>query len=449
MIRFQSISRGIIKNHKTRLIVFIFAAIILIGTFLLMLPIASNSKTSFSDALFTAASATCVTGLSIYNTGTYWTVFGQVVILLLIQLGGIGFMSIITMVFIMMKKNISLSERMLIKESLGIETNDGLVRIAKHIVIGTLFFEFTGAVLLSFRFVPQYNLKGIYYAVFHSVSAFCNAGFDVFEQGNSMMNYSTDAYVNIVLILLIIIGGFGFIVWEDLLKFAKNRRRLNLHTKIVLTSTALLVVVGTVMFFIFEHNNAGTIGNMSVPNQLLASLFQSVTTRTAGFCTVDQNSLTGLSKLFTLILMYIGGAPASTAGGIKVVTVFVIIVSAIASIRGEKEIVIFKRQIDNKYVLRSIAIIIISMTAIIVAIFIMLTSNDLSMDDIVFEAFSASGTVGLSLGITPLLNTVDKLTLVALMFFGRIGVHTVAISFLGRSTPVSKITYPHEKIIIG
>ena len=447
----KNIARSILKFHKTRMIVCAFLIIILTGTLLLMLPVSSiKGTTSFTDALFTATSATCVTGLAVFDTGAYWTGFGQAVILCLIQIGGIGFMTVVTMVFVMLRKKINLSERMMIKESLGAETDEGLVLLTKHIFTGTFLFEFIGAVLLSIRFVPAFGFKkGVGMSVFHSVSAFCNAGFDIIGKNNSIQSFANDSYVCLVLSALIIIGGLGFIVWEDFLRVFKEKKRFSLQTKIVLSSTAILLILGTIMFFVFEYHNPETMGNMSVADKAVNSFFQSVTARTAGFASVDMASFSNASKLLFIILMFIGGAPASTAGGIKVVTVFVLFAAVYSSLKGKNEIVMFKRKIDYRFVMRAVSVVAIAMSATFISVFIILSNTGFAAMDVIFEAVSAVATVGLSLGITSSLPDFAKLIITALMFFGRVGVITVALSFMGRVKTTPKISYPEEKIIIG
>ena len=447
----KNTARSILKFHKTRMIVCTFLFIILAGTLLLMLPVSSvKGNTSFIDALFTATSATCVTGLAVFDTGSYWTGFGQAVILCLIQIGGIGFMTVVTMVFVMLRRKINLSERMMIKESLGAETDEGLVLLTKHIFTGTFLFEFIGAVLLSIRFVPAFGFqKGVAMSVFHSVSAFCNAGFDIIGKNNSIQSFANDGYVCLVISALIIIGGLGFIVWEDFLKFFKGKKRFSLQTKIVLSSTAILLILGTIMFFIFEYHNPKTMGNMSVADKAVNSFFQSVTARTAGFASVDMASLSNASKFLFIILMFIGGAPASTAGGIKVVTVFVLFAAVYSSLKGKNEIVMFKRRIDYRFVMRAVSVVAIAMSATFISVFIILSNTGFAAIDVIFESVSAVATVGLSLGITSSLPGFVKLIITALMFFGRVGVITVALSFMGRIKSNPKISYPEEKIIIG
>ena len=447
----KNTARNILKFHKTRMIVCVFLLIILTGTLLLMLPVSSvNGQTNFVDALFTATSATCVTGLAVFDTGAYWSGFGQAVILCLIQIGGIGFMTVVTMVFVMLRKKINLSDRMIIKESLGAETDGGLVLLSKHIFTGTFLFEFAGALLLSIKFIPAFGLpRGLAMSVFHSVSAFCNAGFDIIGKNNSLQSFAGDEYVCLVISVLIVIGGLGFIVWEDFLRIFKGKKRFSLQTKIVLSSTAVLLILGTVLFFIFEYYNSETMGNMNVADKIVNSFFQSVTARTAGFATINMANLTGASKLLFTVLMFIGGAPASTAGGIKVVTVFVLFVAVFSSLKGKNELVMFKRRIDYRFVMRSISVAALAFCVTLAAVFAIALNSDFGLMEIVFETVSAVGTVGLSLGITPSLSVFSKLVITSLMFFGRVGVVTVALSFMGRTKTAPKISYPEEKIIIG
>ncbi len=435
------------------------------------LPISTTSgnTTSLIDAFFTATSATCVTGLTVYTTYDHFTIFGQIVILILIQIGGLGFMTIITMFFIFMGKKITIKERMVIQESLNQTSMDGIISLVKKILIGTLIIEGTGAVLLTIRFLfDGYGfVKSVYMGVFHSVSAFCNAGFDIIGP-SSLIPYKTDLVINVVIMLLIIIGGLGFTVWFDTIKVLKLRnkeenknrrgfactvRKMTLHSRVVLTVTAILIVFGAVLFFVFEHNNPKTLGDLSYPGKILASFMQSVTTRTAGFAAIDQAGMTYASKFLTIILMFIGGSPAGTAGGIKTSTIGVLIVAVISIIKGKQKLNLFDRSINFSTLQKALTIFFIYLF-LIVSVTMVLTFTESSLGfefiDIMFEAGSALGTVGLTTGVTPSLSWIGKILISFLMYMGRVGPVTIAVS-LTKQIYKNKEAFelPEEKIIVG
>ncbi len=349
----------------TQILVLGFLFLIILGTILLNLPIAARENQSIGliDALFTATSAVCVTGLVVVNTLDFWSPFGKVVILILIQIGGLGFMTFATMFFMMMGRKIRLKERLIIQEALNQYTLSGMVRLTKNVVLGTLFIEGIGAVLLAIRFVPQHGLEGIFMAIFHSVSAFCNAGFDIIGD-SSLTPYLGDVIINIAIILLIILGGLGFTVWIDVIRVMKEkfankygfRRTFNkftLHTKIVLVLTFSFIVIGFILFFLLESGNPNTLGPLSMKDKILGSLFQSITPRTAGFNTMPLDQMNHASKFLTILFMFIGGSPAGTAGGVKTVTVGVIILSVISVIRGREQTEAFNRSIPETIIKKS------------------------------------------------------------------------------------------------
>lgn len=429
-----------------------FILIILMGGLLLSLPISSRSReaTPFIDALFTSASATCVTGLVVHDTYTYFSIFGQIVILCLIQIGGLGFMIIATLFSFMLRRKIGLKERGLLQESVSTIHIGGVVRLTKHILVGTLLFEGIGAVLLSVRFSRDMGVaRGIYDGIFHSVSAFCNAGFDlmgILEPGSSLMYYRNDTLVNLVIGGLIIIGGIGFWVWEDIFnnkfKFCKYR----LHTKIVLAITSILVIGGTVAFYLIESNNSFI--NMSEKEKILAAFFQSVTPRTAGFNTVDIGSLSESSILLTIILMIIGGSPGSTAGGIKTTTFVVVILSLVSSLRHTEDLNIFNRRLEDDIIKKAFNVITIYYVGATAAIFLLCIIEPFSMRDIMFEVISALSTVGMSTGITSSLCPISRIIVTCLMFFGRVGSLSVALVFTEKKEYIP-IRKPIEKISVG
>lgn len=437
----------------SQMIAFGFFLVIAIGTLLLYLPISSRNNISpgFINALFTSTSATCVTGLVRFDTYTQWSIFGQVVILLLIQVGGLGFMTIITMFSFFLKRKIGLKERGLLRESVNTMYIGGIVRLIKKILIGTLMFEGLGAILLSIRFIPRMGLiSGIYNGIFHSVSAFCNAGFDLmgkYGKYSSLVTFSDDAVVSLTIILLIIVGGIGFFVWDDVTKNKHHFKKYQLHTKIVLSTTAILIVLGAISFYIFERSNL--LSEMNMSDKIIASVFGSVTPRTAGFNTVDIAALTPASKLLTMILMFIGGSPGSTAGGIKTTTLAVILISLLSSLRNTKNDNIFGRRLEDNALKRASAVVTVNMIVTLIATFLIITTNvALPLSDVLFEVLSAIGTVGLSTGITGTLNDFAQVVIVLLMYCGRVGSLSFAVLFTEHRIH-SSVQSPMEKINIG
>lgn len=427
--------------------------IIITGAILLSLPIASrnNMHPGFINAFFTATSATCVTGLVVFDTYSQWSLFGQLVILLLIQIGGLGFMTVVTVFSIFLKRKIGLKERGLLRESVNAMYIGGVVRLTQRILIGTILFEGFGAILLSIRFIPKMGLaEGIYNGIFHSISAFCNAGFDImgkYNEYSSLTFYSGDIIVNLTIITLIIVGGIGFFVWDDIIKNKYHYKRYQLHTKIVLVVTAILIVSGTICFYIFERNNL--LDDMSIKDKALAALFGAVTPRTAGFNTVDTAALTSASKLLTIILMFIGGSPGSTAGGIKTTTFAVIIISLWSSLKNKKSDNLFGRRLEDNALKRASAVVTVNMILILSAVLLISATNSaLGLDDVLFEVSSAIGTVGLSTGITGSLNTFARIIIILLMYSGRVGSLSLALLFTEHRAP-SSVQNPTEKIIIG
>lgn len=436
----------------TQKLVMGFAVIILIGWGLLMLPASTveGEKTTPLNALFTATSATCVTGLVTYDTSTHWTRFGQTVILVLIQLGGLGFMSFAVSAAVIAKKKIGLKQRELLQEAVNANQLGGIVRLFKLILKGTFICEGVGAVLLAFRFIPMLGVgEGIFYSVFHSVSAFCNGGFDLmgrYSPFSSLTMFEKDTLVNIVIILLIVIGGLGFYVWDDVITCRFKFDRFKLHTKIVAVTTAILLIVPAVLIFFFERKYS--MSDLNTGEAVQASLFQSVTLRTAGFNTVDQASLSDSSWLLSCILMVIGGSPGSTAGGIKTTTAAVVILSAVSMIRGRRSVTVFQRRLDDDLIVKVISILSVYMMISFAALMAICNLEHLSVKVVCFEVFSAVGTVGLSMGATPMLCPASKIILIFLMFFGRIGGLSLAMLF-SRPYINSSLTYPVEKISVG
>ena len=440
------------KLTYTQIIVLSFVAVILAGTLLLMLPISSRDAvpTPPLSALFTATSATCVTGLIVVDTYNHWSTFGQAVILVMIQIGGLGFMTVLSMASIFLKRRIGLRERRLLVQSAGTMRLAGIVEIVKRVLFGTLIFEGIGALLLAVRFCPEMGFgRGIWNAVFHSVSAFCNAGFDLMGRVtpfSSLTAFRSDVLVNLTMIFLITVGGIGFFVWDDIKEKGLCFKKYEIHTKLVLITSAVLVFVPTVLFFIFE--SGGVLAELSVPEKWLAAFFHSVTTRTAGFNTVDLGALSDSGKLLTSVLMLIGGSPGSTAGGIKTTTIAVLILGMIASARGNKSINIFGRKLDDSLLRQASAIFSVYMIVVVSAIMMLSMAEPAPMQNIMLEVCSAAGTVGLSAGLTPTLSVLSKIILIILMFGGRVGCLTLIIALSEKRDSVP-VALPTEKIMIG
>lgn len=437
---------------KVQTIALGFFLIIAIGTVLLMLPIASRDGQSagFLNALFTATSSTCVTGLVVVDTYTNWTLFGQVVIIGLIQIGGLGFITIGVFFSIFLKRKIGLKERNLIQESMNTLQIGGAVKLVKKIVRYTIIFESVGALLLMIRFIPKFGwVKGIWYGIFHSISAFCNAGFDLMGQRepySSLTMYYDDVLVNVVIMALIVIGGIGFIVWDDISTHKWHIKKYMLHTKIVLSMTAILILGGALCFYLFERNNL--LLGMDAKGQILSSFFGSVTPRTAGFNTTDTGAYSEATRMLTVILMFIGGSPGSTAGGIKTTTMLVILLYTWSNLRNKRGLNIFGRRLDEDAIKKAASVFSINLILATICATIMCALETVSLSDIMMEVFSAIGTVGISTGITRDITDVSKYILILLMYSGRIGSMSFALSFTEKkkSNPVQ---LPVERITIG
>jgi len=450
-----------IKLHPTQIMVIGFAAVIFLGTVLLSLPIAiQNSEPSVGiqqnliNAFFTATSAVCVTGLVVVDTGTHWTIFGQTVILMLIQIGGLGFMTFGTLFAFAIGKRISFRERLIMQEALNQFKLSGIVRIARNILIMTFTIEAIGAIILSTRFIPKYGVaKGIGFSIFHSISAFCNAGFDLFgEFGKfqSLTSFVHDPVVNIVMILLIVLGGLGFTVIMEV--FEKRRfRKLSLHSKLVLRMTGILILVGAGGIFILEYFNGASLGDMNFINRLFPSLFQGITPRTAGFNTLDIATFTTGSIFLIMILMFIGGSPGSTAGGVKTTTIGVAFAMVFSVVRGKEDTELYGKKVPLDIIKKSIAIILLALGLIVfVTMLLSITEVGYSFKEILFETISAFGTVGLSLGITPHLSNIGRIIIAFTMFFGRVGSLTIFLAIAYRKGNHKRlIRYPEERVIVG
>jgi len=450
-----SILRKKITLTPTQIIVIGFASMILIGTLLLNLPMASRNgqPVGLINALFTATSSVCVTGLVVVDTGTYWTAFGQIIILLLIQIGGLGFMTISTLLALLLKRRITLKERILIQESLNQFDLEGMVRLTKNIIIATIIIEFIGAIVFTIAFIPDYGLrKGIAFGLFHAVTAFCNAGFDLIGDFRSFTPYVDSYVININTMLLIIIGGLGFSVWMDIYEAIKERgmRNVTLHSKVVVSTTLILILTGALFIFIMELNNPDTIKNLSLSGKVLASFFQSVSPRTAGFNTLDMISLTTPTKFMTIILMFIGGSPGSTAGGIKTTTAAIIFLTVISVVKGKEDPEVFERHLPKYLVYRAMAVAFISLSLVVIVTMLLSITESADFLTLFFETTSAFGTVGLSLGYSPNLSPFGKIIISMTMFVGRVGPLTIVLALARRA--ISKrgnVKYPEDRIMVG
>ena len=438
----------------TRIVALVFAAIILLGAVLLSLPAASRDGEGcgFLDALFTATSATCVTGLTRFDTWSQFNGFGQTVIICLIQVGGLGFMSIATLVVFLLRRKVGLKQRMVMAQALSVSDMDGIVRLQKWVLVGSFSVEALGALVLTVRFLPEYGFAtALKWGVFHSISAFCNAGFDIFGElspGTSLVIFQSDPVVLLTLGGLVVIGGLGFLVWQDVVL---NRRfkKLTVYTRLVLLTTLALLVTGTVLVALTEWNNPQTLGAMSTGDKLLNSFFQSVTLRTAGFFSYDQAAMTDGSKAICILLMLVGGSSGSTAGGIKTVTVVVLLLFLVARARGKSTVCVFKRTIPGGQVLDAMTITaILSGLAMLGAIFISLTSP-VSFINALYEAASAIATVGITAGATGSLSVAGQIMIIIFMYFGRVGILTISLGFLMGSRAQERFQYAETNLLIG
>lgn len=445
------------KTFKLKLSVWQFLAlgyftVIMLGSVLLVLPFATKDGTStgYLNALFVSASATCVTGLTPVDTGTHWSLFGQIVILLLIQTGGLGFMSFVSSLFLMFRHKMGLYERKALMSAAGSRKYEGLTPLLKRIFIGTAIFEVAGAALLSISFCRDYGGIGVYYALWHSVSAFCNAGFDlVGVGGTSLQAYATDPLVTLTLSGLIIMGGLGFCVWGDVIEAKCNPRKMQLNTKVVLFVSLLLTVISTALFLLFEWRNPSYQG-YNFGQKLLCSFFNAVSPRTAGFFTTDPSTLSDSGYLLTLILMFIGGSSGSTAGGIKVGTFAVIIMGMIGVFRGHRDINMGKKRIEYSLLSQALAIFAACLMLIMMAALAIcaIEPDKALFNEVLFECVSAMGTVGLSQGLTPRLTIASKIILILLMYAGRVGILTLALA-VGEKRSASGVRKPVDSLLIG
>lgn len=446
----------------TQVIALGFISAILIGAVILSLPLSSASGefTPFIDSLFTSATSVCVTGLVVVTTATHWSLFGKIIILVLIQLGGLGIVSFTTGIMMVIGRRITLRDRMLLEDALNLDTLSGLVKFLQRIFKGTFLVEGIGAGCYAIVFIPQYGIiKGIWYSVFHSVSAFCNAGIDILGS-DSFIPYASNAWINIVTMCLVITGGIGFLVWWDVTnninKLVQHEytakmavKKLHLHSKIVIITTFFLITCGATLVFALEFNNPDTIGNMSVGNKILASFFQSVVLRTAGFITFSQAGMHSSTIIICLFLMFIGGSSISTSGGIKTTTFAVLFLSTRATIKGSTHLVVFNRTIPHKTVQKALAVTVVSLTALLIAVFALHLAEGGSLLDATFEATSAVATVGLSRDFTAAMGVAGKLIITFCMYLGRIGPISMVIFFNRQQQGSKYFSYPHEDITVG
>lgn len=447
-----------ISLSTTHMILLSFLLAILVGSLLLVLPFSSATGKSvpYIDALFTATTSVCVTGLVTLPTVSAWSVFGQVVILILAQIGGLGVITILSGLMISLNKKMGLGDRMLLQDAFNLNSLSGIVMFIKKVLIGTFVVEGAGALLYMTVFIPEFGARGIWISIFNSVSAFCNAGMDIIGE-DSLGGYVAHPMINFVTCMLIILGGIGYIVWWDLLRVVKNIKKqklkcfenLTLHSKIALSVTGILLVSGAILFFIFEFQNPKTMGELSLFGKVQASVFQSVTTRTAGFATVPQQDLTDASAIVSLMLMFIGGSPVGTAGGVKTVTIAILVMSAFATIRNDEDVVLFRRRISKQAIGKAVAVVSMSFIIAFTSAVLLSAVSGAPALDVLYETFSATATVGLSRNLTPTLNVWGKLIVIVTMYLGRVGPISLVIAFNTKNRKRNIIKNPIEEISVG
>ncbi len=446
------------RLSTTQIILLSFLITILLGSAFLSLPIASKSGKSIAyiDALFTATTATCVTGLVTAPVITTFSVFGQVVILILIQLGGLGIITVTAGIMIALHRKIGIKDSALISDAFNLNSRSGLSQFVKKVILGTFIIELVGALIYMTVFIPSFGAKGIWISIFNSVSAFCNAGLDIVSTA-SLTGFAFNPVINGVTSLLIVIGGLGYIVWWDVIRVIKNFKRqkfkcfnsLTLHSKIALTFSAILIVVGAVCVFALEYNNPLTLKGTSLFNKIQVSIFQSITTRTAGFATIPQENLTNATAVICIILMFIGGSPVGTAGGIKTVTVAVLIASAISAIRNKNEVTLFNRNITEQVVRKAVAVALTSLAIVIVSTVLTMVATSATALDVIYETVSATATVGLSRNVTATLNIFGKIVITFTMYFGRVGPISLMVAFSSKKMIENNIKNPIEDVSVG
>lgn len=434
-----------------------FASVILIGGILLSLPISSvkGEFTNLLDTIFTATSAVCVTGLIVKDTGLYWSVFGQWVIIILIEIGGLGFMALSTIFALLLGKKISLKERLVMQEAYNTFSLQGVISHVRYMILFTLSVQGVAALVLMTQFIPMYGLgKGVYFGIWHAISAFNNAGFDLLGNFTSVTVINTNKVVLITLATLINIGGLGYLVWRELISGIRSKKKIKnftLHSKVVLTMSVGLIVLGTLVFLIFEWNNPNTMQGMRFSDKIANSYFSGTTPRTAGFNSISNSDMSPAGKLITMLYMFIGGSPGSTAGGVKTTTLGIVIFTLISVIKGREDVEIYKRKLSQSTVYRAIAVFLLGIAIVVIGIMILsIAEVGASFEAIVYEVLSAFGTVGLTMGITPGLTAVSKVTLSIIMYMGRVGPITVMLALAGKqSKSKTNIKYPEGKLLIG
>lgn len=447
-----------IKLTTSQFILIGFLAVIFVGSILLSMPISSadGKGIPYLDALFTATTSTCVTGLVTVPTFSTFSTVGHVVILLLIQIGGLGIVAVLSGFMLMLNRRLGVADRLLIQDAFNLNTLSGLVRFVKKVFIGTAIIEGIGAILYMPAFIPQFGLRGVWVSVFNSVSAFCNAGIDIISE-NSLCDYALNPLVNFVTAALIVLGGLGYVVWWDVIRVLELKRRkkikiwktLSLQSKIVFSATFSFLLIGMVGVFLFEFNNPETFGDFTLPQKLMASFFQSVTTRTAGFATVPQENLTNASALLSVFLMFVGGSPVGTAGGVKTVTMIVIIATAISVVKNKNDVSLFGRRLSETAIRKALAVTSVSFAIALISTIALSAVTDASALDIIYETVSATATVGLTRSLTPSLNNWGKLIIIATMYFGRVGPISLAFALRGKNKNENIIKNPTEEISVG
>ena len=447
-----------ISISTTNIILLSFLGAILIGTILLSLPISSadGKAVPFLDALFTATTSTCVTGLVVVPTVSTWSVFGQAVILLLIQIGGLGVITIMSCIMILLNKKMGIGDRLLLQDAFNLNSLSGIVQFVKKVVLGTFIVEGAGALLYMTVFVPEFGLKGIWISVFTAISAFCNAGIDIIAE-NSLCGYATNPVINAVTCALIILGGLGYIVWWDVIRVMGGKgkkkggffKKLTLQSKVAIVATLSLILVGAALIFAFEYNNPLTLGDHSLGNKIQISFFQSVTTRTAGFATVPQENLTGAASFVCLLLMFIGGSPVGTAGGIKTVTIVILAASAFSLIRNKEDTELFGRRLAREAISKAVAVTCMSFIIMFTSTVLLSAVTDASAMDIMYETVSATATVGLTRNLTPSLGTVGRCIIIATMYLGRVGPISLAMAFNRKKQNLNVVRNPVEDVNVG
>ena len=447
-----------ITISTTQIIMLSFLLAILVGSILLSLPIstADGKPVPYIDALFTATTSICVTGLVTLPTFSTWSLFGQIIMLLMIQIGGLGIVTILSGILITFNRRLGLKDRILVQDAFNLNSLAGIVKFLKRVLQGTFLVEGIGALLYMTVFIPEYGWKGIWISVFNAISAFCNAGIDIMSE-NSLCPYALNPMVNFATSLMVILGGIGYVIWWDVIRvskcFPKKKLKcfcaLSLHSKLALTTTAILLAVGTAGFFVFEYNNPLTIGNLSFFDKLQVSFFQSMTTRTAGFASVPQQNLTNTSAVFSLFLMFIGGSPGGTAGGVKTVTIAVLFFSALAAIKNKEDLSLFQRRISRQAISKAVAVITVSFMIMFISTILLSAVTEADIIDIAYETVSATATVGLTRDLTPTLNIWGKIIIIITMYLGRVGPISLLIAFNTKKNINNIVKDPEEPISIG